>query len=76
MPVVDQVRPIIADLRTLLVRFAPYGNRLRGALEKLIEGERDYFTKPIIDSYHTVWFEMHEDLLATLGLDRSKEEQP
>ena len=69
----DQVRPIIADLRTLLARFAPYGNRLRGALEKLLEGERDWFTKPIIDSYHTVWFEMHEDLLTTLGLDRSAE---
>ena len=71
----DQVRPIIADLRTVLARFAPYGNRLRNALEKLLEGERDWFTKPVIDSYHTVWFELHEDLLTTLGLDRSKEEQ-
>ena len=25
-------------------------------------GELDYFTKPIIDSYHTIWFELHEDL--------------
>ena len=24
-------------------------------------------------SFHTVWFELHEDLLATLGLDRSDE---
>jgi hypothetical protein len=72
----DQARPIVADLRTLLVRFAPYGNRLRNALERLVGGERDWFTKPVIDSYHTVWFEMHEDLLTTLGLDRSKEEAP
>ena len=72
----DQVRPIVADLRTLLARYAPYGNRLRGALEKLVAGERDYFTKPVIDSYHTVWFELHEDLLTTLGLERSMEEQP
>ena len=70
----DQVRPIVADLRTLLARYAPYGNRLRSALEKLVAGERDYFTKPVIDSYHTVWFELHEDLLTTLGLERSKEE--
>ena len=70
----DQVRPIVADLRTLLARFAPYGNRLRNALEKLVGGERDWFTKPVIDSYHTVWFEMHEDLLTTLGIERSKEE--
>ena len=72
----DQVRPIVADLRTLLARFAPYGNRLRNALEKVVGGERDWFTKPVIDSYHTVWFELHEDLLTTLGLERSKEEQP
>jgi hypothetical protein len=27
----------------------------------------------MIPSFHTVWFELHEDLLATLGLDRSAE---
>ena len=27
----------------------------------------------MIDSYHTVWFELHEDLLATLGIERSSE---
>jgi hypothetical protein len=27
----------------------------------------------MIDSYHTVWFELHEDLLSTLGIERSKE---
>jgi hypothetical protein len=27
----------------------------------------------MIDSYHTVWFELHEDLLATLGRQRSQE---
>ena len=36
-------------------------------------GETDWLTKPIIDSYHTVWFELHEDLLATLGLERGHE---
>ncbi len=39
----------------------------------MTEGERDWFTKPTIDSYHSVWFELHEDLLATLGLERAKE---
>jgi hypothetical protein len=27
----------------------------------------------MIDSYHTVWFQLHEDLLNTLGIDRSTE---
>jgi len=69
----DRVRPIAADLRRLLARFAGYATRLRTAVERVTEGERDWFTKPTIDSYHTVWFELHEDLLATLGLERAKE---
>jgi hypothetical protein len=27
----------------------------------------------MIDSYHTIWFELHDDLLATLGLERADE---
>jgi hypothetical protein len=27
----------------------------------------------MIASYHTVWFEMHEDLLSTLGIERGSE---
>lgn len=69
----DQVRPIVADLRDHLARFGGYSPRLRTALERISAGERDWFTKPTIDSYHTVWFELHEDLLATLGLERAKE---
>ena len=33
-------------------------------------------TKPMIDSYHSVWFELHEDLLATLGIERGSEPEP
>lgn len=68
-----RVRPVLAELRGHLARFAGYSQRLRSALERVTEGERDWFTKPTIDSYHTVWFELHEDLLATLGLERAKE---
>jgi hypothetical protein len=34
-------------------------------------GDAAYFAAPMIASYHTVWFELHEDLLATLGIARS-----
>jgi hypothetical protein len=33
-------------------------------------GERSWVAQPKIDSCHTVWMELHEDLLATLGLER------
>lgn len=65
--------PILVDLAAVLDRFAPYGPRLGGAMARVHAGEHDYFTKPIIDSFHTVWFELHEDLLTSLGLERSQE---
>jgi hypothetical protein len=69
----DQVQPICAELSEQLDRFSVYAPRFTTALEKLRLGELDWFTKPIMESYHTVWFELHEDLLATLGIDRASE---
>jgi hypothetical protein len=70
----DRVQPVCARLAGGLDRFARYGARLNGALENVEAGRTEWFTKPVIDSYHTVWFELHEDLLCTLGIERSKEE--
>jgi hypothetical protein len=69
----DAVQPVVADLAEALARFGGYGPRLSGALAKLQGGDLDWFTKPTIDSYHSVWFELHENLLATLGIDRATE---
>jgi hypothetical protein len=70
----DGIQPVCAELSELLLRFAPYGPRLRDAMKKVESGDFDWFTKPLIDSYHSVWFELHEDLLVTLGIERSREE--
>ena len=68
------IRPALDDLEATLARFARYRPRLAAALAHVDGGERDWFTKPGVDSYHTVWFQLHEDLLATLDLERSQEE--
>ena len=68
-----KVEPIIGDLEATLARFHSYRPRLDAALDKLKSGGKDWFTKPLIDSYHTVWFQLHEDLLNTLGIERSQE---
>ena len=70
----DGVQPIIAELAGLLDRFAIYAPRFDHALTQLGAGELEWFTRPIMESYHTVWFELHEDLLATLGIDRASEQ--
>jgi hypothetical protein len=67
------VQPVCQDLGGALDRFSRYGARLDEALRKVEAGQHDWFAKPMIDSYHTVWFELHEDLLVTLGIERSKE---
>lgn len=68
-----EAQPLAADLGHTLGRFGRYGPRLAHALEQARSGEVAYVDKPLISSYHTVWFELHEDLLATLGLDRAAE---
>lgn len=68
-----QLRPVLAGLAGALDRYASYAPRFGQALDLLLGGDLDYFTKPIMPSYHTVWFELHEDLLASLGIDRASE---
>jgi hypothetical protein len=64
---------VLTPLAGVLDRYAVYGPRFADAVRRLESGELDYLTKPLIDSYHTVWFELHEDLLTGLGIDRSQE---
>lgn len=67
------VEPIGHELAAALDRYSGYAPRLGFALARVQAGEHDWFTKPMIASYHTVWFELHEDLLATLGIERGSE---
>lgn len=69
----DAIQPVCADLATAMHRFSTYGGRLAAALAHVRAGEGQWFTSPMVESYHTVWFELHEDLLQTLGLERVAE---
>jgi hypothetical protein len=60
-------------MATTLDRFDTHRARLRTALKRVDDGEPDWFTSPRIDSYHTVWMQLHEDLLLALGIERSSE---
>jgi hypothetical protein len=69
-----RLEPILDRLERCLDRYGGYRARFETAIGKLQAGDGDWFAKPLIDSYHTVWFQLHEDLLNTLGLERSTEE--
>lgn len=68
-----QADPLCDELAGALDRYRSYGPKLRHAVDRVEAGEGDWFTKPAMPSYHTVWFELHEDLLTTLGLSRAAE---
>lgn len=56
-------------------RFADYRGRLTDALDKISE-DRAWLASPRCDSYHTVWMQLHEDLLSAVGVNRADEAQP
>jgi hypothetical protein len=69
----ERIAPVVSRLGRSIERFAPYHRRLRAAMTRIDEGETEWLTSPRIDSYHTVWMQLHEDLLLALGGDRSTE---
>jgi hypothetical protein len=63
---------IVAAAATQLPRLSPYSVKLQTALAKVKAGETAWLTRPLIDSYHTVWFELHEELILAVGLTREE----
>ncbi|MCW0212948.1 MAG: hypothetical protein OJJ54_06295 [Pseudonocardia sp.] len=60
---------VCASLAAAVPRFGRYRVRLADALLRARSGEPGFVTDDL-SSYHSVWFHLHEDLLATLGLPR------
>jgi hypothetical protein len=60
---------VCAALSSALHRFARYRVRLTDALTRAQAGQHAFVTNDL-ESYHVVWFQLHEDLLATLGISR------
>jgi hypothetical protein len=65
----QRAEPLCAELAAILLRFQRYPVRLADALARARSGALEYVTEST-GSYHTVWFQLHEDLLATLGMTR------
>lgn len=54
-------------------RASRYRSRLSRALRRARAGDGAWIAGPRVDCFHGVWFQLHEDLLATLGLTRGAE---
>lgn len=78
--VLAEFRSLHADaskwLRTLvdgLPRLGAYLARLERAAGMVDGGDSAYLASPRVDSYHSVWFELHEDLIILAGRTREQE---
>ncbi|WP_328997565.1 transcriptional regulator [Kribbella sp. NBC_00709] len=68
---IDGALASIADrLTDALPRFEGYNTRFSAALARATAGDTAWVDRSDVDSCHRVWFELHEDLLATLNLKR------
>jgi pyruvate,orthophosphate dikinase len=65
-----RVRPLLRRLVPLSPRLAAYDSRLTRAAARVASGDHGFVARIIADSYHTVWFELHEDLMSLAGLTR------
>jgi hypothetical protein len=71
----ERAAALIEPLGKAVPRFAGYRGRLTDALDKISQ-DRVWLASPRCDSYHTVWMQLHEDLLAAVGVNRADEPQP
>lgn len=72
--VVGQLTAVNADATALLraaariePRFGRYAGRLDSALARIRAGEAAAFLRPMTESYHDIWMELHEDLILLAG---------
>ena len=68
----ERVNSVLADLASYLPRLSIYRDKLLAALERAEAGEIEWVSDAHIESYHTVWFELHEDLLRIVGRTRNE----
>jgi pyruvate,orthophosphate dikinase len=66
--------PVLTGTAQQVRRLSKYQTRFEQALAALREGDQTMLASPLKDSYHTVWFEFHEELITLLDRDRATEE--
>ncbi len=63
----------LARQETGLPRLTTYRRRLTRAFDAVAGGNGRFIASPRVDSYHGIWFELHEDLIRLAGSTREDE---
>jgi pyruvate,orthophosphate dikinase len=65
---------LLPDILAVTSRLKPFATRFARAANAIAEGDGTMIASPLKDSYHTIWFELHEELIHLAGRDRATEE--
>jgi hypothetical protein len=68
----ERAEAVLAQLAKALPRMSIYRDKLEAAFDKAEKGAIAWVSDAKIESYHTLWFELHEDLLRIMR--RAREE--
>lgn len=66
----DRIAALLESLAGCLPRLAVYRDGLLEALERAEDGEIAFVSDVGCESYHTLWFDLHEELLRLSGTER------
>ncbi|MGF6883706.1 hypothetical protein ABIA39_008289 [Nocardia sp. GAS34] len=70
-----ELDPSFAHIAPLLPRYGRYQSRLAAALDRIRAGDNAAFARPMYDSYHDIWMELHQDLLLSLNRERGAHDE-
>ena len=59
--------PLLREIEGTLPGLAGYQSRLCAAADRIAAGDDRYVAGLFVDSYHTIWFELHRKLLGLPG---------
>lgn len=68
----ERAQRVLLRFEKAVPRFTYYRENLGVALNKAEDGQIEWVSDVKLPSYHTLWFELHEDILRLLGRKRSE----
>jgi hypothetical protein len=69
----DEIASVLDDAASYAPHLRRYRERLDALMDDFLSGNGAVLTAATGPSYHNTWFELHEDMIATLGRAREKE---
>jgi hypothetical protein len=70
----EAIAPVLRRASRVSDLYGEFAPRLQDALDQIDEGDARWLASPLVDSYHTVWMQVHQAFLLHLGVSRADDE--